>query len=63
MTQLRGLKNKVYTTNPIPKKSETKIYEGILEIPQEELLRVNSNPHKQYRECVHIQGQHFQNLL
>jgi hypothetical protein len=30
-----------------------------LEVPQEELLRVNSNLFKWYKECVHVEGQHF----
>jgi hypothetical protein len=34
-----------------------------LEVPQEELLQVNSNLFEWYRECVRIQGQYFQHLL
>jgi hypothetical protein len=39
------------------------IQREILEFPQEELLWVNLNLLKQYRECVLVQGLHFQHLL
>jgi hypothetical protein len=64
MSQLTGLKDEVYKTNPHIKEGlRENVHREILEVPQEEILQVNSNLFKRYTERVHAQGQYFQHLL
>jgi hypothetical protein len=58
------MKDKIYRTNPHPEEElKENIRREILEVPQEELLRVNFNLFKRYRERVHAQGHYFQHLV
>jgi hypothetical protein len=64
VSQLTGLRGKVYRTNSHAErelKENTK--KEILEFRQEELLQVNSKPFTRYIECVRVQEHHFQRLL
>jgi hypothetical protein len=59
-----NFKDKVYKTNPhTEEKLKKNIRRDILEVLEEELLRVDLNLFKRYRECVRTQRQHFQHLL
>jgi hypothetical protein len=59
-----NLKDTVYRTNPyMEEELKENVQSEILEFPQEELLWMNLNLFKQYRECLLVQGQHFQHLL
>jgi hypothetical protein len=52
-----NLKNKVYRTDSHTEEElKENIHEEILEVTQEELLWVNINLFKWYRECVHVHG-------
>jgi hypothetical protein len=56
------LKDGVYVMNPYTEEElKENLEREILEVSLEE-LQVNSNLFKQYRECVHVQGHHFQHL-
>jgi hypothetical protein len=58
-----NLKDKVYRTNPHTEEVfKENIRRDILDVPQEE-LRVNFNLLKRYKECMRVQGHHFQHLL
>lgn len=58
------LKNKVYASNPHTlQELKDSITREIQAISQHELLRVNQNCFRRYRECVRVQGHQFQHLL
>jgi hypothetical protein len=64
VSQLTGLREKVYTTNSHAEiELKENIRKEILEVRQEEQLLVNSKPFTRYIECVRVQEHHFQRLL
>jgi hypothetical protein len=48
---------------PIPKRMEENIQNEILEVTLDELLPVNSNRFKMYRQFLRVHGHHFQRFL
>jgi hypothetical protein len=64
VSQLTGLKGKVYRTNSYTEEEmKENIRREILKVPQKELLRMNSNLFKRYKESVRIQGQHLGKMI
>jgi hypothetical protein len=60
---MKKMKDKVYRTNPHTEDElKENIQTGILDIPQEQFLQLNSNLLPQCREGEGVQGQYFLHL-
>jgi hypothetical protein len=57
------LKNKLYNSNPRMEELKENIHREIVNIPTEQVQRVNQNLFCWCKECLRVEGQHFQHLL
>jgi hypothetical protein len=57
------LKDKVYSSNPRTEEEKENIHREIANIPAEQLQKVNQNLFRRCKECLRVEGRHFQHLL
>jgi biotin synthase-related radical SAM superfamily protein len=57
------LKNKVYSNNPQTEELKENIRREISNIPAEHLQKVNQNLFRQCKECLFVEGHHFEHFL
>jgi hypothetical protein len=57
------LKDKVHKGNPRMEELKENIRKEIANIPVEQLERVNQNLFCLYKECLYVEGQHFEFIL
>jgi hypothetical protein len=54
------LKDKAYNSNPRTEELKGYISREIINIPAEQLQRVNQNLFRRFDDCLHVEGQHCQ---
>jgi hypothetical protein len=57
------LKDKVYNSKPQMEELKANIHRKIANMPAEQLQRVNQNFICWSKECLRVEGRHFQHLL
>jgi hypothetical protein len=57
------LTDTVYNRNTQLQELKENIHRETADIPAEQLQGVNQNPFHMCRECLHVEGQHFQHFL
>jgi hypothetical protein len=59
----RCLKDKVCNSNHRTEELKESTLREIANIPAEQLQRANQNPFRWCKECLHVEGEHFQHRL